>query len=127
MSSPFYFTHPPLCCFIDTTACTICMRIMHVTAFVDDRMEIMRTIFHILLSRLNKILVIPYMNLAFKYSIIRYKTMDQRIIKPWKNKQASECSNCANKITTLWFGGTIIIILSCTICFPTSKRITEAL
>ena len=82
MISPFYFIHPPLCCVIDTTACAICMRIMHIAAFVDDRMEIMRNIFQMLLSRLNKILVIPYMNLPFKNSIIGYKTMDQRIIKP---------------------------------------------
>jgi len=54
------------------------MRIMDVSALVDDRMKVLRRIFEILLGRLHKILIISYMNLAFKYSIIRYEAMNQR-------------------------------------------------
>ena len=77
---PFHLIHPPLCFFVYATPWTICMRIMCVSALVDDRMKVLRRIFEILLGRLHKILIISYMNLAFKYSIIRYEAVNQRFI-----------------------------------------------
>ena len=71
---PFHLIHPPLCFLVHTW--TICMRIMCVSALVDDRMKVLRRIFEILLGRLHKILIISYMDLALKYSIVRYEAVN---------------------------------------------------
>lgn len=80
---PFNIIHPPLGFFIHSTPCTIRIRVMHISALINNWMEVFWSVLEILLCWLNKVLVISYMDFAFKYAIIWYKTMDQWIFMSW--------------------------------------------
>jgi len=81
-SLPFHFIHPPLCFFIHSTPWTISIRVMNISALIDNWVKVFRSILEVLFCWLNKILIISYMDFSFKYAIA-YKTMNQRILMSW--------------------------------------------